>query len=528
MVLPIALFGIPDNYDVMEHMRFAVTYSDALQNGDFPALWSEKDNFGYGGAGVRLYPPFTYFLFSFIHLFTSSWHLSLTIVLLTAMFIGCLGVYSFTREYYRKGSPLLAAFIYGIIPYHLFQIYQLFLLAEFVAAGLTPFVFYYGTRLIKEGGVRNSVLFSIFFSLVVLTHIPSTIILSVSLAVFFLIQLRKETILRTAIYTSVSAVLTLLSTAFYWLKVVTEVKWVKHDAVDYYNSGLYTYSSYLFPIFLDPPDFFEIKQLWMFDIITGITLVVSILLGLYLVRKKASDLLIRAMLATLALSLFMATSLSAPIWNNIEFLQKLQFPWRWLSVAMVMCSFLCGPFIECLKKNEAPVSRAMSYLILAVSLPIAIFILTQIIIPMAAVSPAEFDRQVNGLGSTVGCKCWWPVWAEPKQLRSTDKVSAEGRNIEAVRSARTETSFTAESGDPVNVRIATFYYPYWTAEVNGSMAEVFSSEEGTILIPIPSERSDVRLFFKEPLFLRAAGYVSITIWLLLIITFLAITKRTPK
>ena len=154
------------------------------------------------------------------------------------------------------GSPLLAAFIYGIIPYHLFQIYQLFLLAEFVAAGFTPFVFYYGTRLIKEGGVRNSVLFSIFFSLVVLTHIPSTIILSVSLAVFFLMQLRKETFLRTAIYTSVSAVLTLLSTAFYWLKIITEVKWVKHDAVDYYNSGLYTYSSYLFrsssirPIFL--------------------------------------------------------------------------------------------------------------------------------------------------------------------------------------------------------------------------------------------------------------------------------------
>ena len=266
----------------------------------------------------------------------------------------------------------------------------------------------------------------------------------------------------------------------------------------------------------------------MFDIITGITLVVSILLGLYLVRKKASDLLIRAMLATLALSLFMATSLSSPIWNNIEFLQKLQFPWRWLSVAMVMCSFLFGSFIECLKTNKASFSRSMSYLILAVSLPIAIFILTQIIIPMAAVSPAEFDRQVNGLGSTVGCKCWWPVWAEPKQLRSTAKVSADGRNIEAVRSSGTETSFTAESGEPENVRIATFYYPYWTAEVNGSMAEVFSSEEGTILIPIPSERSDVRLFFKEPLFLRAAGYVSITIWLLLIITFLAITKRTPK
>ncbi|MBX3243902.1 MAG: hypothetical protein KF685_05550 [Acidobacteria bacterium] len=528
LMSPIALFGIPDNYDVMEHMRFAVTYSDALQNGDFPALWSEKDNFGYGGAGVRLYPPLTYILFSLIHVFASSWHLSLSILLFIGMSIGCLGVYRFCDEYYPNGFPLLAAFIYGIIPYHLFQIYQLFLLAEFMAAAFTPFVFYYGTRLVREGGIRNSLLFSLFFSLVVLSHIPSTIILSIALTVFLAIQIRKETFFRTALYTIVSATVTLTGTSYYWIKVITEVKWVKHDSVDYYNSGLYTYSSYLFPIFLDPPDFFEIKQLWMFDVIALMTITLTLLLGLFLFLKRNSDRLQTAVLSTTALSVFMTTTLSSPIWNNIEFLQKLQFPWRWHSIAMVMTAFMVGAFLEVLRSQTDVLSRTLRYAILIVTLPVTLFILTQIIIPMAAVSPEEFDRQVNDLGSTVGCKCWWPAWAETIGSETENRVSISDRNIEVKTWEGSDRKFTVTAGTTGNARIATFYYPYWKGEVNGSSVEVSAATDGTILIPVPSERSEVRLFFEEPTFLKVAKYIALATWLLLIIALLATTKSTSK
>ncbi|MBX3290477.1 MAG: hypothetical protein KF855_14270 [Acidobacteria bacterium] len=528
LVSPIALFGIPDNFDVMEHMRFAVTYSDSLSRGDVLAVWSDKDNFGFGGAGVRLYPPLTYILFSFIHLFISGWHLPLSILLFIGMAIGCLGVYKFTDEFYPNGYPLLAALVYALVPYHLFQIFQLFLLAEFMAAAFTPFVFYYGTKIVRDGGIKNSLLFSLFFSLVVLSHIPSTIILSIALALFLAIQIRKETFFRTALYTIVSAILTLTATAFYWLKVITEVKWVKHDAVDYHNSGLYTYSSYLFPIFLDPPDFYQMKVLWMFDVNIALMLVTFLFLASYLLVKRKADALLASILATACLSLFLTTFLSSPIWNNIEFLQKLQFPWRWLSIAMIMTAILSAAFVETLKEQKAAIGRPLIYSLVTLVFVTATFVTSQIIIPMAPLSPAEFDRQVDELGATIGCKCWWPVWAEGEALGTKEKVLISDRNVEVEIWESPDRRFNIAAGQAGNARIATFYYPYWRGEVNGSAVEVSAADDGTILIPVPSEQAEVRLFFDEPMFLITSKYISLATWLLLIIALLATSRRSSK
>lgn len=506
------LFGIPDNYDVMEHMRFAVTYSDSLSNGDMLAVWSGKDNLGFGGAGVRLYPPLTYILLSVIHLFAGSWHLSLSILLLIGMLIGCLGVYRFTSEYFPNGYPLLASFVYAVIPYHLFQIYQVFLLAEFMAAAFTPFVFYYGTRLVRDGGIKNALLCSTFFSLVILSHIPSSIILSISLTIFLALQLRRDNLLRTAFYALISAVIALGATAFYWVKVITEVKWVKHDGVEYYNSGLYTYSAYLFPIILDPPSFYKLKLLWLFDIMIAISIIAFLFVTTYLLLRGRTNRLKASILLTAVVAITMTTVVSAPIWNNIEFLQKLQFPWRWLSVFTVMLSFLVSVFVETVKEQTGKISRALLYPTIAIVFVSSIFIITQILIPMAPLSPADFDREVNGLGATTGCKCWWPAWVKNEALNSTENVTSEGRNVSVEKWADTDKKFRIGEGTAPAARIAVFFYPYWKAEVNGKRVQIEGNGDGTINIPLPQETADVRIFFEEPDFLARSQTISLFVW----------------
>lgn len=528
LILPIMILGIPDNFDVMEHMRFAVTYSDALRDGNILAVWSEKDNFGFGGAGVRLYPPLTYILFSIIHLITGSWHLSLSILLFIGMLIGCLGVYRFTKEFYPNGYPLLAAFVYAVIPYHLFQIYQLFLLAEFMAAAFTPFVFYYGTKLVKFGGIKNSLLFALFFSLVILSYIPSTIILSIALIIFLAIQLRKENLFRTFIHVGVSAILSLTSTSFYWLKVVTEVKWVKHDDVEYYNTGLYTYSAYLFPIILDPPDFYQMKVLWMFDVIVALMLIIFLFLAGYHLVKRKTDSLLTSIIATAGLSLFLTTILSGPIWNNIEFLQKLQFPWRWLSIAMVMLSLLTAAFVQTLKERTEKIGRILLYPMIGIIFVTSLFVVSQILIPFAPLAPSEFNREVDELGSTIGCKCWWPTWTANELNITEEKIIADGRELKITNWENTDRQFTVGDGSSENARIALFYYPYWKAYVNGNKVKPASADDGTLLISLPPNKSDVVVKFVEPTFLRVAKIISLLTWIGLVIAFIAFRKASPS
>lgn len=532
IVLPIGLLGIPDNYDVMEHMRFAVSYSDSLENGQVLPVWSDLDNHGFGGAGVRLYPPLTYIILATIKSVGFTWHTTVTLTLMLGMFFGCLGVYRFVKEFYPSGYPLIAAFIYGVIPYHLFQIFQLFLFAEFMAAAFTPFVFLYGLRTFKYGRLGNALLFALFFSLVLLTHIPSTIILSIALAIFLASQLNKEINLKSIGFIALSGIISLTLTCFYWLKVVTEVSWIKHDTKEFYNSGLYTYSVYLFPISLSPPSFYQIKSLWLFDIIIALTLILFFFLAtVAITKRKQLDRLSVSLFITAAVAIFLTTLPSKPVWDAITFLQKLQFPWRWLSISAFILSVLTAVIIAAYRSDVNKPSRVMIYSTFALATILGLFIISQIVIPSAPMPPVRFDQEVNSLTNTLGCNCWWPADASSSAFENKERVTINGRNVivnDWIDSVRT---FTVQHGEPTTARIATFYYPYWKATVNGAEVPIEKADDGSILIPLTAEKADVILRFEEPTFLIAAKYISLTAWVALLLTFIlsfALHKTTAK
>src|ERR1044072_8978046 len=61
MMLPIWVAGIPKGNDLPQHFQFAVTIRDALQAGDYYPSWMPNENKGYGGIGMRFYPPAGYY-----------------------------------------------------------------------------------------------------------------------------------------------------------------------------------------------------------------------------------------------------------------------------------------------------------------------------------------------------------------------------------------------------------------------------------------------------------------------------------
>lgn len=533
IVLPIGLLGIPDNYDVMEHMRFAVSYSDALANKNILAVWSDLDNHGFGGAGVRLYPPLTYIVMALIKSAGITWHTTVTITLMIGMFIGCLGVYRFVREFYPAGFPLLSAFIYGVIPYHLFQIYQLFLFAEFMAAAFTPFVFLYGLRTFRYGRLSDSLIFALFFSLVLLTHIPSTIILCIALTVFLGTQITKEFGARNFSLLVLSAVISLAATSFYWLKVVTEVTWIKHDSSEFYDRGLYTYSVYLFPISLSPPSFYQIKALWLFDIIIALTLILFFFLAaVAVVKRKHLDRLSVSLFITSALAIFLTTLPSKPVWDGITFLQKLQFPWRWLSISAFILSVLVAVLINVYRTQKEKPGRPLVYASLAISTLIGLFIISQIVIPSAPMPAEKFDHEVNILPDSLGCNCWWPAEASAHAFENKELVTISGRDVVVTDWDGSHRSFSVAAGEAANARIATFYYPYWKATVNGEPVSVTKDEHGAMIIPLNARKSEVTIYFEEPLMLVIARYVSLVSWIglvvLIVISLRSTGTRTPS
>src|SRR5262249_40851878 len=111
---------------------------------------------------------------------------------------------------------------------------------------------------------------------------------------------------------------------------------------------------------------------------------------------------------------------------------------------------------------------------------------------------------------------WWPVWAK-KEAFETPEIFAGGRQINVLARDSQSMLIKISMGDPGNLIVPIFYYPHWRATVNDAAVAVSRNENGVISIPIAGETTTVRLHFEEPLRNVLAAWISLTIWLGLIL-----------
>jgi hypothetical protein len=216
------------------------------------------------------------------------------------------------------------------------------------------------------------------------------------------------------------------------------------------------------------------------------------------------------------LGLFMTTPASLPIWDHFTLLQKTQFPWRWLAIISMSGAVISGLGFESLSNFFVPQKRPTAILIGGLVLAGTVFTATQIIRPVNYISPQAFVKLTEPLLEAKSYECWWPVWANKKALSIREKVSVKDRTNEIETWQPAERTINFEAGEPQMARIATFWYPRWQAEVNGSPVEVAHDENGAILIPIPAEKATAMIWIQETWAYRVAGIVSGIIWLLLL------------
>ncbi|MGH9819787.1 MAG: hypothetical protein ACRD43_06425, partial [Pyrinomonadaceae bacterium] len=370
-------------------------------------------------------------------------------------------------------------------------------------------------------------------SLLFLTHIPSAMICSVCLALYAVTLAERARIFSTLLRFASAYLLALAATAFHWIKLVTEVGWVRHNSPEYFSNGSYDFQRYFFPIYLITPaaNYIE-KRLWEYDFLISITIVLFLPSLVFIAAKLKNRAKTRdigrghiAVFATGVFSIFMLSLASSLIWKYVPILPKIQFPWRWLLVATAAGSMCCVLILAYL--NKIGPRRAVNYSFAAFILFIALYSLTQNMLQSNPLNRAVFDKEVSQMDSAEACECWWPIWADQNALTHHERVDAESRTIELNTWSSDERTFTIGPGERGNAQIATFWYPYWTATINGSTVGVGLDQNGSILIPLPAERSEVHLYFQEPSFVVAAKYLSLLAWIA-IIAWLVIAYRTPK
>jgi len=511
LVIPIALWGIPQGGDLANHYRFALPFYESIEKGNLYPGWLAESNDGYGDARFRFYPPGLYYLLALLKPVTG-WFGSSVVSFAILSALGCLGVYFWTRSFLPSGAAALASVLYGVTPYHLNELYQASLLSEYAGCAVLPFVFAFADRVCMRRKLSDVAALGAVYALLILTNLPLAVIGSLSVLVFSLARIERDKVAQTTLKLGLGVFIGLAASAFFWVRILSELSWIKGSGVDpkaYYDYRLN---------FIFSPAALTNRNTWYANLL-ALTTLAFLLPAVILVRKayRSGKLPYLAIFVVTVFSFMMTLPLSKPLWSVIPKLSEVQFPWRWLAVTSLTASVLVATALPAWFDLLRTQIRPLYFLPMLGFVFSIIFVATQIVWDSDYMSRQEFASFLPSIRGAVSFKDWLPVNAQP--LTELPKMSA---NVELdSRRAAVEVwepefrKFQISDGPAGDARVKTFYYPNWIASAGTTPLEVRPSAEGVALLTVPSGATTVEMRFREPPKVKIASVVSGISWLLL-------------
>jgi hypothetical protein len=108
------------------------------------------------------------------------------------------------------------------------------------------------------------------------------------------------------------------------------------------------------------------------------------------------------------------------------------------------------------------------------------------------------------------------------------RVESNGRafSIESWEPAKRVLNISA--GPAEEVRVRTYYYPYWVAKANNKLLPTHPDEDGSLLISLPAGAASVVLEFEEPTRTHGASLIAALGWIFIFALFYFPSRLTAK
>lgn len=331
-IRPVFSPGFWQMHDFQQVVRL-FELNSSLLSGSFPVRWVADLGFGYGYALFNFYPPLVYYLGEIFHLAGFSFIDATKIVWAIALVGSALAMYLLAKEFFGKIGGLVAAVFYLYAPYHAVDAYVRGALAELFSFVWLPLILLFSYR-------KKYLLTAVCLAALMLTHN----LVFLPFIGFYLLWSRN---LR-------SLILAMGLTAFFWLPSLAEKQFTLVD--QFLTTSLASYKIH----FVCPSQLWD--SLWGYGgsiagCVDGISFkvgkphIIMAFLALIIALWKCSRLLF-TFIFFFFISIVMTTEYSTFIWDHIQPLWYLQFPWRFLEFAALFSSLLAGAFVLIVKKRQ--------------------------------------------------------------------------------------------------------------------------------------------------------------------------------
>ena len=543
--------GFPDVTDFPFHVRWVYSYSEELKAGNVFPYWLDDYYNGFGGAVFILYGRTFHFLAAIANLVLSNPAVATLAVALLSLGAYGLGIYKLASTAASRRSAVLAALGAQIAPIVTYQISSRQGLPEILALATLTWSFYCLTKgLASQRGKRllYAAAFAILYGLTITTHLITALIGTFFLIIILLFALKRS--LRLSVLIVAFSCLGAGLAAHYLVPAIYQQQYLHTEAFimtkhnfrnnfvmhNYANDDLKPPSFFrkTFSINLPPKFLFASFKpgVICFHSQTINFLLYSLFLILWLIKFHISrdQLLLKTLPFTfcLLLSLFMSSYFSLFIWERISFLQKIQFPWRWLSTATIP-AFLCFadiptwsvPSKQTLRKKIIPLLlNIIIFFVFALSLYYSYRVHTfgafNISKPFSYYTSSDFLNSnflpQEHLPRWVPSRLWKDYTEEDRKIRLVGpgdfSVVEWNRRIKTVQ---------VRARGPAELTLPIFYYPNWIVH-SADKKEKFGTHPdslGRLTVSIPPGGYELVIRFNESVDMFLGNVLSLVSGLIL-------------
>jgi hypothetical protein len=476
--LTLPAFGLmlrPGIYTMHDPHLFRVQQFDqCFRSGSFPCRWAADSGKGYGEPLFNFYAQLPYWLTETGRLLGLSVIDSTKTVFILSLVASAVAMYFLSRRYFGNYGGLVSAAVYVYAPYRAVDVWVRGALPEALAFVFYPLILLALDKYLETKKTSHLILLAYLAAALMTTHNLSFLMFSPFLLAFWLFRSLTNRSFSSLTGLIPAGFLVLALSAYYLLPVIFEGHLVTLDTTvqAYYDYRIH---------FTTLKELF-ISRYWGYGASLWAQKFLSVSVGQFqwilpllllpvcwLKRKtlvKAEFLQFGFFVLAGFAALFLTHGKSSIIWNHLDFMKFIQFPWRFLTIAVFFLSLSAG--FACRLFPRLAGRLAPGLIIIAMLVNVAFFRpdIWRTIGDADLVSGPLWDE-----GRSSSLTDFWPVSAAaiPTDFAPVNPEFAAGSGTvhSVTRSAVSAVYELTVSSTSAQVIFPTTYFPGWVGTDNG-------------------------------------------------------------
>lgn len=341
-VLPLFHPGLHPTHDGEYHIIRFYEFDKTLRSGILYPRWAQDLNNGYGIPLFNFVYPLPNYAASILHFLGLSLIDSFKMSMALATLLGAVFMYFWSREFWGSLGGLVSSVVYSFAPYRFVDIYVRGSVGEVWAMAFAPLILWALTKAIRGKNPKFFPVVSLGIALLVFSHNILALLFFGFTLIYTLLLLKVTPWFKSKKNLIISLLLGVGLAAIFWIPALVEKK---------YTVGL--------EVFSVARNFVELYQLlipswgsgFSQDLGSGISFQIglvnlavvflSICTLFFRKNNRSHKAIILFCLVVFLLASFLMLPLSKAIWA-LPLLRFFQFPWRLLSLVILISAFLGG------------------------------------------------------------------------------------------------------------------------------------------------------------------------------------------